>query len=268
MGALGLTASGGEPVADSLPPVAKSLALGAAVSVGLQGIAYADSLLSRGVAAGVRRLGPGYGLYAGALGHIVSLGALVGGVLAGIEYANRQAEFGGAGIEAAYSEPPEMRTVSGGPASGVRWGTLSREGVRFVNMALTPQEIAKTTGVPVDQAMAPVRAFAGLASAPSVDARVDLVMEDLVGLGGFARSVICLASPTGSGHVNYVAAETLEYLLAATARPWRSSTRCVRHPVDGPGPDRARAEPCAPARPGVAATGDARGPAPATGLLR
>jgi uncharacterized membrane protein len=84
--------------------------------------------------------------------------------------------------------------------------------VRFVNMALTPQEIAETTGVPVDSAMAPVRAFAGLASAPSVDARVDLVMEDLVRLGAFARSVICLASPTGSGYVNYVAAETLEYL--------------------------------------------------------
>jgi uncharacterized membrane protein len=45
-----------------------------------------------------------------------------------------------------------------------------------------------------------------------VDVRVDLVMEDLARLGAFDRSVLCVASPTGSGYVNYVAVETLEYL--------------------------------------------------------
>src|SRR5262249_58732853 len=59
---------------------------------------------------------------------------------------------------------------------------------------------------------APVRVFAGLASAESMDVRVDLVMEDLARLGAFERSVLCVASPTGSGYVNYVAVETLEYL--------------------------------------------------------
>src|SRR5207244_5300397 len=59
---------------------------------------------------------------------------------------------------------------------------------------------------------APVRAFAGLASAPTVDSRVDRVMQDLERLGAFERSVICIASPTGSGYVNYVAVESLEYL--------------------------------------------------------
>jgi uncharacterized membrane protein len=211
-GIAGEEPTGGTLVVESQPPVARSLALGAAVGAGLEGIAYADSLLSRGVTAGVRRLGPDIRPYAGAVGHLVSLGALAGGVLAGIEYANRKAEFGGAGIEAAYSRPPEVETVSGGPASGVEWGTLSREGVRFVNMALTPQEICATTGAPVDAIMSPVRAFAGLASAASVDARVDLVMEDLERLGAFDRSLICVASPTGSGYVNYVAVETLEYL--------------------------------------------------------
>lgn len=171
-----------------------------------------DPLLSHLVASGVRRLGPDSRPYAGAAGHLVSLGVLAGGVLAGVEYANRRAEFGGAGTEAAYTAPPEVQTVSGGPASGIPWSTLSREGVRFVNMALTPREIAETTGTPLDQTRSPVRAFAGLASAASVDARVDLVMEDLERLGAFDRSLICVASPTGSGYVNYVAVETLEYL--------------------------------------------------------
>jgi uncharacterized membrane protein len=37
-------------------------------------------------------------------------------------------------------------------------------------------------------------------------------MEDLEKLGAFERSVICLTSPTGTGYINYVAVETLEYL--------------------------------------------------------
>lgn len=208
----GEPAGGGALATDSLPAVAKSLALGAAVGAGLEGIAYADSLLARGVTAGVRGGGPRCVPFAGAVGHIVSLGVLAGGVLAAIECANSRAEFGSAGVEAAYSAPPDMQTVSGGPASGIEWSTLSREGVRFVNMALTLQEIAETTGVPLDQTAPPVRAFAGLDSAPSVDARVDLVMADLERLGAFERSVICVVSPTGSGYVNYVAVETLEYL--------------------------------------------------------
>jgi uncharacterized membrane protein len=79
-------------------------------------------------------------------------------------------------------------------------------------MALSRQEIADVTGAPIAQVKAPVRAFAGLASGQTVDVRVDLVMEDLARLGAFERSVLCVASPTGSGYVNYVAIETLEYL--------------------------------------------------------
>jgi uncharacterized membrane protein len=129
-----------------------------------------------------------------------------------MEYLNRRAEAGGSAIDAAYSSPPDAVTVSGGPASAVAWPSLSREGVRFVNLALTRQEIADVTGTPIAQVKTPVRAFAGLASGQNVDVRVDLVMEDLARLGAFERSVLCVASPTGSGYVNYVAVETLEYL--------------------------------------------------------
>ena len=195
-----------------LPPVAKSLLLGAAVSAGLHGIALAESAFSRGIAAGMRRAVPGAGAVAGMVGHTAALGVTVGGLGAAVGYLNRRAETGGSAIDAAYTTPPDTDTVSGGPASAVAWPSLSREGVRFVNLALTPQEIAKVTGVPVAQVKVPVRAFAGLASGPTVDVRVDLVMEDLARLGAFDRSVLYVASPTGSGYVNYVAIETLEYL--------------------------------------------------------
>ena len=195
-----------------LPPLPRSLLLGAAVSVGLHGVALAEGLFSRGLAAGIRRVAPGAGPIAGLAGHTAALGMTVAGLVAAVEYLDRRAETGGSAIDAAYTSPPDTDTVSGGPASAVAWSSLSREGVRFVNLALSRQEIADVTGAPAGDVKAPVRAFAGLASGPTVDARVDLVMEDLDRLGAFERSVLCVASPTGSGYVNYVAAETLEYL--------------------------------------------------------
>jgi uncharacterized membrane protein len=195
-----------------LPPVAKSLLLGAAVSAGLHGVALAEGVFARGLAAGIRRAVPGAGPLAPMAGHAAALGATVAGLGSAMEYLNRRAEAGGAAIDAAYTTPPDAATVSGGPTSAVAWPSLSREGVRFVNMALSRQEIADVTGAPIAQVKAPVRAFAGLASGQTVDVRVDLVMEDLARLGAFERSVLCVASPTGSGYVNYVAIETLEYL--------------------------------------------------------
>ncbi len=195
-----------------LPPVPRSLLLGVTVSVGLHGVALAEGLFSRGLAAGIRRVAPGAGPIAGLVGHTAALGVTVAGLGVAVEYLDRRAEAGGSAIDAAYTTPPDTGTVSGGPGSAVAWSSLSREGVRFVNLALTREEIADVTGAPVEQVKAPVRAFAGLASGPTVDVRVDLVMEDLGRLGAFERSVLCVASPTGSGYVNYVAAETLEYL--------------------------------------------------------
>jgi uncharacterized membrane protein len=207
-------AAGGDdaPAQMPLPPVTRSLLIGAAVSAGLHGMAVAEGLFARGLAAGIRRAVPGAGPVAGVVGHAAALGMTVAALGAGMEYLDRRAEAGGSAIDAAYTTPPDVGTVSGGPASAVAWPSLGREGVRFVNLALTRQEIADVTGAPIEQVKAPVRAFAGLASAESMDVRVDLVMEDLARLGAFERSVLCVASPTGSGYVNYVAIETLEYL--------------------------------------------------------
>src|SRR6516162_584054 len=201
-----------KPAQVPLPPVTRSLLLGAAVTAGLHGIAFAEGAFSRGIAAAMRRAVPGAGPVAGMVGHAAALGVTVGGLQAAVGYLNHRAESGGSAIDAAYTTPPDTDTVSGGPASAIEWPSLSREGVRFVNLALAPPEIAEVTGVPVAQVKAPVRAFAGLASGPTVDVRVDLVMEDLARLGAFDRSVLCVASPTGSGYLNYVAIETLEYL--------------------------------------------------------
>jgi uncharacterized membrane protein len=129
---------------------------------------------------------------------VAALGGTVAGLILAMEYVDRRADTGGSAIDAAYTSPPDVPTVSGGPDSCIAWPSLSREGVRFVNLTLTRQEIADVTGVPVAGVKARVRVFAGLASGPTVDVRVDLVMEDLARLGAFDRSVLCVASPTGS----------------------------------------------------------------------
>jgi len=190
------------------PPLVNSLAQGTLVMAAVSGIGFAETRFARFVADIVRKNVPGLSLLAEPVGHGVGLGLLGAGLGFGMEYAYRQAEQGGSAVEAAYDEPPELAGVSGGPQSLVKWDSLSREGRRFVNMALSPEDINGVTGSP---AIHPIRAFVGLSSAPTVDARVALAMQELEHLGAFERSILCLCSPTGTGYLNYVMAESLEY---------------------------------------------------------
>lgn len=192
------------------PPLVKSIGLGLGISGLLHLAASGETHAARLIGRGVTRVVPGAGRLGVATGHAVMLGGLTAAVAAGMEYLYQAQDRGGAAIEQAYESAPAPQTVSGGPESAIDWRTLSREGARFVNMVLSPEEISEVTGV--EEVMAPIRAFVGLDSAETVDARVDLVMTDLETMGAFDRSLIVVASPTGSGYVNYVAAETVEYL--------------------------------------------------------
>lgn len=190
-------------------PVTRSLAAGIGVMSGITVLSVAERTVAHAVSGLVRRSAPGFAGLAEPIGHLATLAPVAMLGWAGMEYVYRYTEQGGASIESAYSEPPGAPGVTGGPASSVRWETLGREGRRFVNMALSAKEIASVTRAP---AIDPVRVFVGLDSAPTVDARVSLAMDELESLGAFDRKVLCVASPTGTGYINYVVAETLEYL--------------------------------------------------------
>ena len=192
------------------PPIGKSILLGTGISAALFTLAGIETMAARLVAEGTRRFVPTLAPLAPTIGHTITLGAFAAGVGVGMEYLYRSQEQGGAAIEAAYEKEPTSPMVSGGPESVIDWRTLTREGARFVNMALTPEEIETVTGKPA--LAAPIRVFGGLDTGETVDQRVDITMADLEKLGAFERSVICVASPTGSGYINYVAAEALEYL--------------------------------------------------------
>lgn len=189
-----------------------SIALGFGVSVVLNVAGDAELALSRFVARLIDRFIPGSGPYATLVGRSLVLGGVVTAVGVGWEYLYRQAEAGGSAIDKAYTSAPTSHYVSGGPSSQVDWQTLGREGVRFVAMSLPEDQIAEVTGVPVADVKPPIRCYSGLETAETVHGRVTAVMEEMERLGAFERSVICVFSPTGTGYINYVAIETLEYL--------------------------------------------------------
>ncbi len=195
--------------ATSLPV---SIALGFGVSVVLNVAGDAEVAASRLVARLIDRYIPGSGPYATLAGRTLVLGGVVTAVGVGWEYLYRQAEAGGSAIDKAYTSAPTSHFVSGGPNSQVDWHTLGREGVRFVAMSLPEVQIAEVTGTPLEDVKAPIRCYSGLETAETVHGRVTLVMEEMERLGAFERSVICVFSPTGTGYINYVAIEAVEYL--------------------------------------------------------
>lgn len=195
-------------IADVSP--AKSAGIAVGVGAGIIGLQLGERAIAHAVARGLSRIAPNYDVVSNPIGHAVSLAVLGGGLIAGYEYAVRRVEQGAAAIEPAYDLPPTSPVVSGGPSSVVTFDSLSREGRRFVNMVLSREEIQSVMGQPA--VADPIRIFVGLDSAAEAEDRVDLVMDELIRTGAFGRKVLCIASPTGSGYINYVLAEALEYM--------------------------------------------------------
>lgn len=98
---------------------------------------------------------------------------------------------------------------SGSPASLVRWDDLGREGREFIGAGPSAAEIAAFRGAP---AKTPIRVYAGLASADSLESEADLVVRELERTGAFDRAVLVVATTTGRGWVNQTAAAAVEYL--------------------------------------------------------
>jgi uncharacterized membrane protein len=104
---------------------------------------------------------------------------------------------------------PTVAERSGGPGSLVGWASLGREGRTFVATGPSADEIAAFTGAPAPQ---PVRAYAGLDSAPTAELRARVAVDDLLRAGGLGRGVLVVATTTGSGWVDPGAVDSIEYL--------------------------------------------------------
>src|SRR5262249_58927816 len=91
----GQTAAGKPgPARLPLPPVTRSLLLGAVVSAGLHGVALAEGLFARGLAAGIRRAVPAADPLAGLAGHAAAAGTTVARLGTAMGEPERRAETG------------------------------------------------------------------------------------------------------------------------------------------------------------------------------
>ena len=106
-------------------------------------------------------------------------------------------------------EPPQLAEVSGSPQSLLTWEEMGRQGRNFLVDRPTAGKINNLTE---NEAREPIRVYVGLNAARSTEERAELALEELKRTGAFDRSVLVLATPTGTGMIDENAITPLEYL--------------------------------------------------------
>ncbi len=154
-----------------------------------------------------RRLGRPLGLVVATGVLVLALAGLLAGVLRVVDviYAERN------GRPAASATQPASTYRSAGTGSAIGWNTLGRHGAAFVGGGPTAAEITAMTGL---EAREPIRVYAGLASAPTIAERARLVVAELERTGAFERSVLVVATATGSGWLEPQTMDAVEFLHA------------------------------------------------------
>jgi uncharacterized membrane protein len=144
------------------------------------------------------------------LGRMTSAGITLGVGWFAVAKASTMLSKGGGALDAALTTPPSTPEVTGSPASGLDWTKQTREGARWLSMAVSPNSIEAVMGV--TSAKQPIRVYASLDSAQSDQERAGVLLAEIDRTKALERKAFALFSPTGSGYVNYVATETFEYL--------------------------------------------------------
>ena len=106
-------------------------------------------------------------------------------------------------------EPPDDPMKTGSAESLVSWEALGGRGRRFVTSGPSAEDLSAFLGEPVPD---PIRVYVGLNAADTPEERARLAVEELKRVGGFDRSILLLATPTGRGWVDPAAQNTAEYL--------------------------------------------------------
>jgi hypothetical protein len=188
----------------------RSLALAAGVTVGSGLVGHAEGVLADRFAWLLAKLLPGDEDRWRPVGHLATLAAVGWGARVGASRVAGMIEGREKKMEPALDVPPLSSELSGGPGSLVPYSSMSRMGRRFVWTVRRPEEIERVMGEPA--VGFPIRSYVSLQSAHSEDERVSLAIRELERAGGFDRSWLMIASPTGTGYVNYAAAGALEFL--------------------------------------------------------
>lgn len=136
---------------------------------------------------------------------VAALACVVGLALAAVDriYADRN------GSPSADVSEPASEFRSAGADSSIAWETLGRHGSAFVGGGPSADDIARLTQAP---ALEPIRVYAGVESAPTLEERAALVVDELERTHAFDREVLVVATTTGSGWLEAQTVDAIEYL--------------------------------------------------------
>jgi len=104
---------------------------------------------------------------------------------------------------------PERPERSGSPDSFAGWDSLGYQGRSFVAGGPDADELTRINGRPAKE---PIRAYVGLQTADTDEARMAVLLSELERTGAFEREVLVIAPTTGTGWVNPIAARALELM--------------------------------------------------------
>jgi uncharacterized membrane protein len=104
---------------------------------------------------------------------------------------------------------PRAPERSGSPQSLAQWEGLGYYGRSFVRGGPTVAQLEAVNGTGAKE---PIRVYAGLQSADTVQGRADLVLAELKRTGAFDRKVLVVATTTGMGFLDSRGTDPLEYL--------------------------------------------------------
>lgn len=105
--------------------------------------------------------------------------------------------------------PPSEDLATGSAQSLVSWKNLGRQGRQFIVSGPSREDIEQFAG---SDAMRPIRVYVGLGAAETPEERAKLAVEEMKRVGAFDRSVLVIATPTGTGWIDDAAVDSLEYL--------------------------------------------------------
>ncbi|MHA2788807.1 alpha/beta hydrolase [Corynebacterium sp. S7] len=103
---------------------------------------------------------------------------------------------------------------SGSDESLQSWDSLGRDGRSFVASGPRAQDITAVTG---QEAIEPIRVYAGRQSADTLEEIADNVVAEMHRTGAFERGTIAVVTTTGRGWVNPAGADSLEYITAGNS---------------------------------------------------
>jgi uncharacterized membrane protein len=132
-------------------------------------------------------------------------GTLVSAIIGGIDRAQALVDV----TDPPGASVPNETTRSGGPGSQIAWQDLGRAGKRFVTEGPRTADIQAFTGRP---ALEPIRVYTGLRSADSPEKQAQVALADLIRMDAFSRSILVIATPTGTGWVDNNGIAPLEYM--------------------------------------------------------